>query len=265
MQAKNPLRTVRPLLIPCFAIPLLLSSCSTVGLGPEKLIVGVTPDNPPLTMKIASDRTDRKDQLAGIEVDLVQQLADRLERKLVLMPIPQELLAAALVDGQIDMMLSADTSQAGKVEAITRSIPYLESGLSVLYRVDGSFQPATADELIHTDLRVGFIPGSVADIFVSREMNTARIYRYKQAADAARDISRKRIDLYVDFGLTAGWLLKDYPGEISAYVIPGTDRPLSWHVRKDNPDLLDEINRAIREWRDDGTIRGAIERWLQHP
>jgi polar amino acid transport system substrate-binding protein len=43
---------------------------------------------------------------------------------------------------------------------------------------------------------------------------------------------------------------------------PLTNEELAWAVRRDDPDLLDEVNSALASWKRDGTLEGLIKKWL---
>jgi len=236
----------------------LVGACATsgsVGDGSTVLRVGVTPTYPPIVFK-------QGPQLAGVEVDLASQLGPRLHRTVQFIELGWDEQIPALVAGTIDIIMSGmSITQARQVRiAFTQS--YLQTGLFAGFRAQDKARYASRESILNASGTVGVIEGTTGDVFVQRNMPYARRVAFSQASDAARGLRQLTIDLFLHDGPSIAWQVSTYEAELAAFPQPLTQESLAWGVRRDDTELLLQVNAVLAEWKGDGTLNRILGKWL---
>jgi ABC-type amino acid transport substrate-binding protein len=73
----------------------------------------------------------------------------------------------------------------------------------------------------------------------------------------------REVDVFIQDAPTI-WRVAAAPGEeeLMGLFWPLTDEHLAWAVRQDDQTLREALDASIRAWREDGTLRAAVSRWI---
>ena len=221
----------------------------------DTLRVGITPSYPPLIFKTG-------DKIAGVEVDLAQQLGKELNRKVEFIEFRWDKLIPALLGGEIDIIMSGMSITEARKVRIAFTDHYLKSGLLIAMRTEDSKKYSSLQSIKDSHLAVGVIKETTGDIFVQKNLPRARKVPYSTADRAAYDLKLRRIDIYVDDALSVIWLVSENEADLTALWEPLTKEQIAWGVRRDNTELLDQANSILRQWKQDGTLHNVLLKWL---
>ncbi len=207
-------------------------------------------------------------EIEGFDVDLARLLAERLAtdvpaRPVVraqVVPVGFDGLYDALLSGRCDAVLSALPYEPMRTEDVAYSVAYFNAGLVVLTREEITSIEGL-DDLSGRVVGVewGFVPEG--DPTQREFLRSLGARRYDTAADAIRALHAGEVEAAIVDRITAlaymeaceGIRFAGEPIHDVNYVIP---------VRPDSFRLLDEINRALLEMRDDGTLEVLQARWF---
>jgi polar amino acid transport system substrate-binding protein len=222
----------------------------------EVLKVGLSPDYPPLQYK-------QDGRIVGVEPDNARAVAKILGREMAIFEYPFDELIQALEQGRIDVIMSGFSITAERSQRIAFADPYLQVGqMAILHKNRiGSFAQPWA---IYGDgVRVGVEPGTTGAAFAERELTDAVVSYFADPPAAFAGLREDKIDLYIHDAPTAWQLANtmDTDDLISTYK-PLTTEYLAWAVRKDDEQLVADLNRALREMRNSGTLQYIINRWI---
>ncbi len=222
----------------------------------QVLKVGLSPDYPPLQYK-------QDGRIVGVEPDNAQAVAKILGRELALFEYSFDELIPALEQGRVDVIMSGFSVTAERSQRVLFADPYMEVGqMAILHKNRiGSFAQPWA--IYREGVRVGVEPGTTGAGFAERELTDAVISFYADPTEAFRGLREDEIDLYIHDAPTAWQLANslDTDDLISTYK-PLTTEYLAWAVRKGDDQLAADLNRALREMRDSGTLQYIINRWI---
>lgn len=254
---------MRALAVPALMSVLALGGCALPGgkqepAPPEPLLrVGVNADYPPLVFR-------RGGEIAGLEVDLAERMAVALGRRLELVELRWERLIPALVEGRIDIVMSAMSVTPVRQLRVDFSDPYLKSGLLALMRIRDAGRYDTEQKITSSSARIGVKKDTTGDIFVQKQCPRARPVLMAKPQDAVYELNRGTIDLFIHDSYYVAWLVSENEAELTALWSPLTREELAWAVNRGNGELLDAVNGVLRRWKDDGTLASVVQAWLPH-
>ncbi len=131
-------------------------------LSKKELVVGTAADMPPLNMTL------KDGSIVGIEPELAQYVANALNVKLTLKPIPFPNLLPALDAGQIDMVMSSMTITPERNARYLFAGPYFGSGKSMLTNNGALARTQDSDQINNPNTVLVALKNSTSQIFVQR-------------------------------------------------------------------------------------------------
>jgi polar amino acid transport system substrate-binding protein len=211
-------------------IALLIIGCSTTSSVKDEeplvvpLHVGVTPDYPPVIFRQGG-------RLSGIEADLARRLGESLGRPVQFKELSWEKQIPALLAGEIDIIMSAMTITKARKIRIDFTDPYMKSGLLPMMRTEDA-----------------------------EKFNSYDRIKQKIASDAL--ILRRSIDIFIHDAPSIMWLVSENEAKLTSSWEPFNEENLAWGVRREDGELLMDINNLLRTWKQDGTLDKILLKWL---
>jgi polar amino acid transport system substrate-binding protein len=224
---------------------------------PNALRVGITPTYPPLIFRQGS-------QITGAEADLARLLGSRIGRPAYFVEVPWDQQIDALIAGRTDIIMSGMSVTEARAIRVAFTEPYLEGGLMAAVRAEDAGRYGSRDALIQTTATVGVIEATTGDVFVQRSFPNARRVPLTLASDGALALRRRTIDVFVHDGPSIAWLVSANEADLAGIFIPLNRENLAWAVRRDEPQLLAQVNQILAGWKQDGTLAGVLTRWLPY-
>jgi ABC-type amino acid transport substrate-binding protein len=256
--------TKRCPIIIIFSIFLLgLGGCAANGVktgqAPEKpILVGVTPTYPPVIFKMDG-------KIVGLEADLARRVAAELKRPIEFSEISWERQVPALLEGKIDIIMSGMTITKARQVRITFSQPYLTSGLMVAFSAENASKYTSLKNMIEYIPAVGFFAGTTGEVYARdnfREGN--RMVPVKSTNEAALALKNRRIDTFVYDAPAIVWIVSENEAELKLLPELLNIEYLGWGMRQDDRELLGKVNGLLSKWKNDGTLKEMILKWLPY-
>jgi ABC-type amino acid transport substrate-binding protein len=243
------------LLAMCFIMP----SCKTGGPSSETggniLRVGVCPDYPPLIFKANG-------KLMGAEVDFARELSRALDRPIGFIELKWDDLIEALLQARVDIVMSGMTITEARKVRVAFSEPYLKLGIMPLVRSRDRDKYLTAESIFNGYARIGVQKGTTADALANREIKSANAINYLAPSDAYFYLTSRRIDVFLHDGPAVIWLAAQHEADLDAPRVELTKDELGWAMRKDKVELLNTVNQVLAQWKNNGTTRRILNKWL---
>ena len=222
----------------------------------QTLRVGLSADYPPLQYK-------QDGAVVGVEPDNARAVAKIMGKELAIFEYPFDELIPALEQGRVDVIMSGLSVTAARSQRVMFAEPYLKVGQMAVMHKDriGSFAQPWA--IYREGVRVGVEPGTTGAAFAERELTEAQISYFADGTEAFAGLRADAIDIYIHDAPTAWQLANSLETDdlISTYK-PLTEEYLAWAVRKDDGALVTELNSALRQMRNNGTLQYIINRWI---
>jgi len=223
--------------------------------APE-LRIGVTLDSPPFAMQQGM-------QMVGIEIDFAMRLSSVLRRPLRVMALTWAELIPALLNGQIDIIMSGMTITRLRSMRVAFSEPYMDSGLSVLLynRLADTYK--TPADVMRSSLRIGVTKGTTADTYVNENYRGGQVFPYLSNSDAVADLVASRIDAIVNDAPIVAWFASAHEGVLAPRIRPLlTQEQLGWGFRPQDDELRQAANGALASWKAEGFVDRTIKKWI---
>ena len=218
--------------------------------------VGAYPANPPWENK------KEDGSFEGFEVDLVNEIAKRAGAEVEIQDLGFQALFAATSSGRIDMAISTITITNDRLQNQAFTQGYYDSDLALISRTDSDVS-SLADM---KDQPIGAISTSTGEKWIeaNREEYGFGEYRgYNTQQELLLDTQAGRIAGAI--GDIAGFqfAFKQMPTMHVVERIKQNDR-YGIMLGKGSP-LLERVNAAISEMKEDGTMAALHEKWLGVP
>ena len=222
----------------------------------QPLRVGITPNNPPLIFRQGG-------QIAGVEADLARQLGKALNRPIQFIELSWDQQISALLNGETDIIMSGMSITDARKVRIDFTDVYLKSGLVASFRAEDIPKYTSVQSVLESFATVGMIEGTTGDAFVKRNVPKAvRISRLTTPKDAASELKRRSIDIFIHDAPSIIWLVSENEADLAALWEPLNEESLAWGVKKGNGLFLEKVNRILGDWKSDGTLNTVLLRWL---
>lgn len=202
---------------------------------------------------------DESGKTVGFEIDLVTEVAARLNRPLKIENIPFNGLFAAVQSGRVNIAMAGITITQKRLESVSFAQPYYDSDQSLTVTTSSGIKKL--DDLKGKVVAVD--TGSTGDVWATantEKYGFSDIRRFEGLSPAMLDLQAGRIDGYVADLPAAQYYIKDKPALVVAERIP-TGEQYSLMFAKNDP-LLKEVNEVITKLKGEGFIAKIHEKWF---
>ena len=158
--------------------------------------------------------------------------------------MPHESQIPALLDGQIDIIMSGISPTPSRARRIAFATPYMKNPIVAVVRADAA-DPGSARAVLSTTAPIGVLKETSSDALLRTAATTARIHPLASRDDAARLLIGRRIDYYVDDFSAANYIVSRHPDYLRILPYPLQPQSVAWAVSPSNRALLDEANAFL--------------------
>lgn len=202
-------------------------------------------------------------ELEGLDVDLMNAIAKDQGFRLEWVNMDFDGLIPALQAGSIDIIASGMGVNEDRISKVDFSSTYYDSGLAAAVSASSTRIKTISD--LTPDMKAGGQIGTtgaeyITGLYESGKIGEAKIYSGLDVAVA--DLQNGYIDVLInDIPVTKAYM-KEKPGTIR--IIGGVLEPeaYGYAVRKGNLELLDKINKGLRNLKASGQFDEICSRWL---
>ncbi len=247
-------------LLAIFLGALLASGCGGRGPGSDSsrpvLRVGVSPTHPPVVF-------ERDGQIQGIEADFARRLGDALGRRIVFEVYPFSDLIDALLEGEIDVIMSGMSITPERSRRVRFTEPYMTVGQLLLIRSRDIARFGRSQLIRRKGARVGYERGTPGERFVADHLPRSTSFAFDSVDEGIRSLRAGRIDYFVHDAPTV-WRLAGDPSsrDLQGLYQPLTREELAWAVRPDDARLASLLDATLAHWKREGMIEPIIDRWI---
>jgi polar amino acid transport system substrate-binding protein len=208
-----------------------------------QLLVGTDAPYPPFEIG-----TPESGDFSGFDPDLMSAIAEKLGLEPTYQNSSFDTIFRDVASGQFDIVAAASTITPGRSKTVDFSRPYYEAQQALVVPPDSDI--ATTDDLAGTI--VGAQQGTTGQTVAEDETDAEEVRGFAKGADALAAVTTGQVEAaIVDQPFAADAVEKQEGIEI-AEEIP-TNELYGFPVAPGNP-LLDDVNQAMQELIDDGTM-----------
>ena len=200
----------------------------------------------------------REPDFEGFDVDVVNEIAKRLDVEAEFVKTPFDPIFRNLAQGRFDLVASAATITPEREKTVAFSEPYFPADQSLMVKRGSDIK--STDDL--DGKRVGAQLGTTGADYAKDKVNAGSVRTYDLIDDAFKALETGQVDA----------VLNDFP--VSKYAerskkdlqvvqrIP-TGEEYGLGINKDDTKLKAEIDKALREMKDDGTYTKIYKKWFE--
>jgi len=194
-------------------------------------------------------------RIIGFEVDLADALAERMGRKARFVQNQWDGLVPGLERAEYDVVINGLEITPERAEKIHFSNPYFYSTLTLTIRADDA-RIHGADDL--RGLTAGVLRVTFAERYV-QSLGNVTIRSYDGQVQQFIDLALGRLDAVVMDTPVASYYATG--PQVRNFEIPAARMAFGIGIRKNDEELLHQINAALEAMRRDGTLRKIYTDW----
>lgn len=223
----------------------------TTGGGGETLTVGSDIPYPPFEQGKAGNYT-------GFDIELMEAIAGKIGRTAEFQDTSFDTIFRDLAQGRFEAVASATTITDEREQTVDFTNPYYFSEQAILVEVGSDIDSVEGLE----GGTIGVQQGTTGEEFVEEKGNAGELRPYPQGPDAVNALKSGVLDAVVlDIPVAENAVEAGGDIEISA-AIP-TEEEYGFAVKQGETELLEEMNEALEELKDDGTFTTIYEKWFK--
>lgn len=218
----------------------------------KELVMGTNAAFPPY------EYVDDNNQIVGIDAEIAQAIADKLGMKLTIKDMEFESLLTAVQSGAVDIVLAGMTVNEERKQSVNFSDSYATGIQSIIVKEDSDI--ASVDDL--DGKTIGVQTGTTGDTYCTEDYGQDHVKQFNNGALAVNALNNGQVDCVVIDNEPAKAFVESNKG----LKILDTEYAVEDYaaaIAKENTELLDKVNAAIKELKADGTVDRIIGKYIK--
>jgi ABC-type amino acid transport substrate-binding protein len=200
----------------------------------------------------------REPNYQGFDVDIVKEVAKRLDLDPTFVKTPFDPIFRNLAQGRFDMVASAATITPERERTVAFSVPYFPADQSLMVKRGSDIK--TTDDL--AGKRVGAQVGTTGADYAKDKVEAETVRTYDLVDDAFKALQAGQVDAVInDFPVSKYAERSKKDLQVVQTIATGEKYGLGFN--KDDTKLREEVNKALDEMKDDGTYTRIYKKWFQ--
>ena len=195
-------------------------------------------------------------KIVGIDAEIAKAICDKLDAKLVIDDMEFDSIITAVTSGKADFGMAGMTVTDERKKAVDFTDSYTTATQVIIVPEKGS-KVKNADDLAKAS--VGVQLGTTGDLYVS-DVKGASVERFSKGADAVLALTKGKVDAVVIDNEPAKAFVEQNDG-IKILKDPFEKEDYAICLKKGS-DLTEKINKALKELKDDGTIKKIVDKYI---
>ncbi len=234
------------------------SSSNDLGLVNEgKLTIVTSPDYPPF------ENLNDSGEAEGFEIALAKAVAEKmgLELKVETMQF-DGIITAVSAGGKYDMGISGFSVTPERAEQINFTDSYYVDDLSCAVLKSSSITSDNCDaELNKAGVVIAVQSGTTGEAYAQENYPNATIKAYGNSNDCFAALNAGQANAALTNAAVVESMLSSYT-DATVVKSVATGEEYAAAINKDNAALLEAVNKALKELKDDGTIEKLMKEWM---
>ena len=202
---------------------------------------------------------DEKNNLVGFDIDLGNEIAKKLGVKAEFVTNDFSGIILAMQAGKFNIALTTLSITDERKKTIDFSKPYIMEGQIVVVKNDNTQIKEPSDLEGKT---AACQLGSTSEQAVQSVKGLKELKKYDKIPQAFQDLSIGRIDAVVVDEIVGLYYMTQKPNEYKVLEKKLSDEPVGIGFKKEDKDLQAEIQKALDELKEDGTLSKLSVKWF---
>jgi ABC-type amino acid transport substrate-binding protein len=225
---------------------------SDLGLISEgQLKVGTDTPYPPFEIGQPPD-------ISGYDIEVLNEVAKRMNLDVTYQDTSFDTIFRDLAQGKFDIVAAASTILPEREQTVDFSDPYYLTPQSLL--VTPGSDVTNVDDL--AGKTVGAQDGTTGEFYAQDNTDAAEVRGYPEGPDAINALKAGQVDaVIIDYGVAQDAVKKATDIEIAQKIV--TNELYGFPVAEDNDALREQVNDALAEMKEDGTLTELYQKYFK--
>lgn len=205
------------------------------------------------------------DSFAGIDVEIAGKIAEKLGMTLEIKDVEFGSIVGGVQTGKFDMGMAGMTVTDERLKSVNFSDSYA-TGIQVVIVKEDSAIKSLDDLKGDGSMKFGVQQDTTGDIYASDTVENGgygkdNVVRYKTGADAVQALKTGKVDAVIIDNEPAKSFVSANEG-LSILDGSWVEENYAIAIAKDNKELLEKVNGALKELIADGTVKAIIDKYI---
>ena len=198
------------------------------------------------------------DEVIGIDAEVAKAIADKLGMKLEIVDTKFDAIIPGVQSGKYDMGMAGMTVTPEREKNVAFSDSYATGIQSIIVKEDSDIK--SVDDL-SSSTKIGVQLGTTGDIKAKDDFGADAVAEMDKGADAVQALLAGKIDCVIIDNEPAKSFVEANPGlKILDTAYAQEDYAICF--AKDNTELKDKVNAALKELIADGTVQKIVDKYI---
>lgn len=202
--------------------------------------------------------TNDKNEVIGFDVDIAKEIGKKLGKEVEIVNMDFGGLIGALQANQIDLAIAGMTITPERQEKVNFSTSYYDASQVIVVR-DNEDNIHSREDLAGKTIAVQM---GTTGADAAMEIQDAKVKQFGKVNEAFLEMKNQRADAVIIDAPVAKEYISKMPG-LKIASKPFTEEQYGIALKKENNDLLKEINQALQELIDSGKYQEIYEKWFK--
>jgi polar amino acid transport system substrate-binding protein len=216
-----------------------------------QLLVGTDTPFPPFEI-------GQPPNISGYDIEVMDAIAEKLDLQVTYQDTGFDTIFRDVANGQFDTAAAASTITPERQQKVNFTDPYYEAQQALLVR-EGS-DITSVDQL--GGAIVGAQDGTTGETYANDETDASEVRGFPEGPDAVAALTTEQVEAVIIDQPVAVDAVEQQGGVTIAQEIP-TNELYGFAVAKDKTALLDAMNQALQEIKDDGTLAELYQKYFK--
>ena len=222
-----------------------------------KLVVGMSADYAPYEFHYIDE--NGKDVIGGFDVDIANEIANKIGVNLVIQEMDFDALVSALPAGKVDLVISGMNPTEERAKVVDFSEVYYNSKHGILVRAEDADKYQTFADLVGA--KVGVQLGSTQEKIAKTEIPNVNLQQLSNINNLILELKAGKVDAIVMEKPVAEMAVKSNPElAVGKPIYEEQTGGNAVGIAKNNPQLLAKVNEVITELNESGKMDEYIEK-----
>ena len=216
-----------------------------------KLVVGMSADYAPYEFHYIDE--NGKDVIGGFDVDIANEIANKIGVNLVIQEMDFDALVSALPAGKVDLVMSGMNPTEERAKVVDFSEVYYNSKHGILVRAEDADKYQTFADL--EGAKVGVQLGSTQEKIAKTEIPNVNLQQLSNINNLILELKAGKVDAIVMEKPVAEMAVKSNPElAVGKPIYEEQTGGNAVGIAKNNPQLLAKVNEVITELNESGKM-----------
>ena len=203
-------------------------------------------------------------EIAGIDAEIAKAIAEKLGKELVIENVDFDSLIPGVQTGKYDFVMAGMTVTDERLEQVDFTQTYATGVQVIIVKEDSPITTADDPFAEGANNKIGVQLATTGDLYCTWDIEDeglGTVERFNKGADAVMALTSGKVDCVVIDNEPAKVFVENNEG-LKILDTEYITEDYAAAVSKDNPELLADIDKALGELIEDGTVAEIIEKYI---